>query len=36
VLRVALPRILDGLKAKGLTPVRLDELLGVPGYLDDC
>ena len=32
----ALPMILDGLKAKGLTPVRLDELLGRPGYLDHC
>ena len=36
VLRTALPLILDGLKAKGLTPVRLDELLGQPAYLDDC
>jgi peptidoglycan/xylan/chitin deacetylase (PgdA/CDA1 family) len=36
VLRTALPLILDGLKAKGLTPVRLDELLGQPGYLDGC
>lgn len=36
VLVDALPMILDGLKAKGLTPVRLDELLGVPGYLDHC
>jgi peptidoglycan/xylan/chitin deacetylase (PgdA/CDA1 family) len=36
VLRTALPLILDGLKEKGLTPVRLDELLGVPGYLEDC
>jgi peptidoglycan/xylan/chitin deacetylase (PgdA/CDA1 family) len=36
VLRVALPLILDGLKAKGLIPVRLDELLGLPGYLADC
>ncbi len=27
----ALPRILEGLKARGLTPVRLDELLGRPG-----
>jgi hypothetical protein len=32
----ALPLILDGLKAKGLQPVRLDELLGKPGYLDHC
>ena len=36
VLREALPLILDGLKAKGLNPVRLDELLGLPGYLEDC
>ena len=36
VLVKALPLILDGLKAKGLTPVRLDELLGQPGYLDHC
>lgn len=32
----ALPRILDGLEARGLEPVRLDELLGLPGYLDHC
>ena len=36
VLIAALPVILDGLKAKGLEPVRLDELLGKPGYLDHC
>lgn len=36
VLVKALPMIIDGLKAKGLTPVRLDELLGQPGYLDHC
>ena len=36
VLVKALPMILDGLRAKGLTPVRLDELLGLPGYLDHC
>ena len=36
VLVAALPMILDGLRAKGLTPVRLDELLGKPGYLDHC
>jgi len=36
VLVAALPMILDGLKAKGLTPVRLDELLGMPGYLTHC
>lgn len=32
----ALPAILEGLKARGLTPVRLDELLGIPGYTTDC
>ncbi len=36
VVLQALPQILAGLKAKGLTPVRLDELLSVPGYLDSC
>ena len=36
VLETALPLILDGLRAKGLEPVRLDELLGLPGYLDQC
>jgi peptidoglycan/xylan/chitin deacetylase (PgdA/CDA1 family) len=36
VLIDALPIILDGLKAKGLEPVRLDQLLGRPGYLDHC
>ncbi|MEY2406154.1 MAG: peptidoglycan-N-acetylglucosamine deacetylase, partial [Acidimicrobiaceae bacterium] len=36
VMRTALPLILDGLQAKGLTPVRLDELLGLPGYLPTC
>lgn len=36
VLVAALPRILDGLARKGLQPVRLDELLGRPGYLDRC
>jgi peptidoglycan/xylan/chitin deacetylase (PgdA/CDA1 family) len=36
VLIDALPIILDGLKAKGLEPVRLDELLGRPGYLEHC
>ena len=30
----ALPAILEGLKERGLTPVRLDELLGMPGYID--
>jgi peptidoglycan/xylan/chitin deacetylase (PgdA/CDA1 family) len=36
VLLEALPIILDGLRAKGLAPVRLDDLLGLPGYLDHC
>jgi peptidoglycan/xylan/chitin deacetylase (PgdA/CDA1 family)/predicted MFS family arabinose efflux permease len=32
----ALPGIIEGLRAKGLEPVRLDELLGQPGYLATC
>jgi hypothetical protein len=36
VVVAALPLILDGLAAKGLQPVRLDELLARPGYLDRC
>lgn len=36
VLTTALPLILDGLAARELTPVRVDELLDTPGYLDDC
>jgi peptidoglycan/xylan/chitin deacetylase (PgdA/CDA1 family) len=36
ILVAALPRILDGLAAKGLRPVRLDELLARPGYLQGC
>ena len=36
VLIDALPMILDGLRAKGLAPVRLDDLLGKPAYLDRC
>ena len=36
VVVAALPRILEGLQARGLKPVRLDELLGGPGYLDHC
>jgi peptidoglycan/xylan/chitin deacetylase (PgdA/CDA1 family) len=36
VLVAALPPILDGLAAKGLQPVRLDELLARPGYLQAC
>lgn len=30
----ALPAILAGLHDRGLTPVRLDDLLGTPGYID--
>ena len=33
VVLEALPAILDGLAAKGLTPVTLDKLLNVPAYL---
>jgi peptidoglycan/xylan/chitin deacetylase (PgdA/CDA1 family) len=36
VLLQALPLILNGLQERGLKPVRLDELLGIPGYLEDC
>lgn len=36
VLEVALPEILDGLDARGLRPVRLDELLDVEPYLPHC
>ena len=36
VLRTALPLILDGLADRELTPVRVDDLLGVPAYLDGC
>lgn len=36
VLTTALPLILDGLAAQHLTPVRLDDLLDTPGYLDHC
>jgi peptidoglycan/xylan/chitin deacetylase (PgdA/CDA1 family) len=36
VLRTALPLILDGLAAKGLHPVRLDQLLRLPGYQKSC
>jgi peptidoglycan/xylan/chitin deacetylase (PgdA/CDA1 family) len=32
----ALPAILAGIHDRGLTPVRLDELLGVDGYLAHC
>ena len=36
VLTRALPIILDGLRARGLRPVRLDVLLGRPGYGAAC
>ncbi len=36
VLLTALPMILDGLAAKGLQAVRLDELLGLNGYNASC
>ena len=32
----ALPKILDGLFARGLQPVRLDQLLARPGYVTPC
>ena len=36
VVAEALPEILAGLKARGLQPVRLDELLGLPAYNNSC
>ena len=36
VILQALPLILDGLRERGLNPVTLDKLLGVPGYLPSC
>jgi peptidoglycan/xylan/chitin deacetylase (PgdA/CDA1 family) len=33
VVLEALPIILDGLESRGLKPVTLDKLLGVPGYV---
>jgi peptidoglycan/xylan/chitin deacetylase (PgdA/CDA1 family) len=36
VIVEALPMILDGLRRRGLQPVRLDELLGQPAYVDSC
>lgn len=36
VVVAALPAILEGLKAKGLTPVTLDKLIGKPAYLGSC
>ena len=32
----ALPLILDGLRERGLQPVRVDELVGESGYVDSC
>jgi peptidoglycan/xylan/chitin deacetylase (PgdA/CDA1 family) len=32
----ALPLILDGLRRRGLQPVRVDELVGERGYVDSC
>lgn len=32
----ALPAILDGLQRRGLTPVGLDQLLGMPAYRERC
>jgi peptidoglycan/xylan/chitin deacetylase (PgdA/CDA1 family) len=32
----ALPLILDGLRERGLHPVRVDELVGETGYVDSC
>src|SRR5207249_304044 len=36
VLVQALPMILDGLAQRHLEPVRLDQLVGGPGYLSTC
>jgi peptidoglycan/xylan/chitin deacetylase (PgdA/CDA1 family) len=36
VIVEALPLILEGLRQRGLQPVRLDELLGQPAYVDSC
>ena len=36
VLLKALPLILSGLRARGLQVVRLDSLLGKPGYVRRC
>jgi peptidoglycan/xylan/chitin deacetylase (PgdA/CDA1 family) len=36
VILDALPLILDGLEQRGLKPVTLDKLLGLPGYLKQC
>jgi len=36
VLVQAMPLILDGLRARGLQAVRLDQLLGISGYRGGC
>ncbi len=36
VILQALPLIIEGLRERGLRPVRLDELLGRKGYLESC
>jgi peptidoglycan/xylan/chitin deacetylase (PgdA/CDA1 family) len=36
VVTRALPRIIEGLRARGLEPVRLDTLLGTTPYVADC
>jgi peptidoglycan/xylan/chitin deacetylase (PgdA/CDA1 family) len=36
VIVKALPLILDGLRQRGLHPVRVDELVGGPAYVDSC
>jgi peptidoglycan/xylan/chitin deacetylase (PgdA/CDA1 family) len=36
VVTAALPKILEGLREKGLKPVTLDRLLGVPAVLPEC
>ena len=36
VILQALPLIIEGLRERGLQPVRLDELLGRRGYLESC
>jgi peptidoglycan-N-acetylglucosamine deacetylase len=36
VIVEALPLILDGLRQRGLHPVRVDELVGEPAYVDSC
>jgi peptidoglycan/xylan/chitin deacetylase (PgdA/CDA1 family) len=36
VLVQAMPLILDGLRARGLHAVRLDQLIGISGYRGGC